>query len=316
MEYSSIKDRRSGFTLIELLVVISIIALLMAIMMPALSRVRESAKSTVCKSHIKQLVTAAMLWAEDNDGHVVPAMWHVPEKHPEDDTGMASSLRREATENGASLEPYTGSDATQKSSLYTCPSATKFGENFFSLSTSVFASTGDDRRGTISYGVNEFAVIYTGDKYVGAKGSPGVNGAAYASWGYNNEYCLNRGKSKLAQVQNAASTVYFTDFSYPMVHNFMYNPLKVCYSPSPGSYAFVDTYANVPNGGQIVQARWHGKVDTQTGYGDSNIGWFDGSVTQEPEDFDDPDPVGSSGGGGFGGSRNKKYSWQRYFFDN
>jgi prepilin-type N-terminal cleavage/methylation domain-containing protein/prepilin-type processing-associated H-X9-DG protein len=46
--------RRSGFTLIELLVVIAIIALLMAILMPSLQRVKKQAKAVVCQAHLQQ----------------------------------------------------------------------------------------------------------------------------------------------------------------------------------------------------------------------------------------------------------------------
>jgi prepilin-type N-terminal cleavage/methylation domain-containing protein/prepilin-type processing-associated H-X9-DG protein len=55
---------RRGFTLIELLVVVSIIALLVSILMPALGKAREQAKNSVCKSNLKQLATAFYYYVE------------------------------------------------------------------------------------------------------------------------------------------------------------------------------------------------------------------------------------------------------------
>ena len=56
--------RQSAFTLIELLVVIAIIAVLMGIMMPALSRVREHGKEAVCRSNLKQIGMGANMYAD------------------------------------------------------------------------------------------------------------------------------------------------------------------------------------------------------------------------------------------------------------
>ncbi len=55
-----------AFTLIELLVVISIIAVLMAIMMPALQRARDQARQLVCKSNVRQFGNALGLYTADN----------------------------------------------------------------------------------------------------------------------------------------------------------------------------------------------------------------------------------------------------------
>ena len=59
--------KQKAFTLVELLVVISIIALLMAILMPALTKIRKTAQSTVCKSNVRQLALFGTMYASDND---------------------------------------------------------------------------------------------------------------------------------------------------------------------------------------------------------------------------------------------------------
>lgn len=64
---------RFGFTLIELLVVIAIIAILIAILLPALSNAREQSKRLLCLSNQRTMGQAAMLYAADNDDTVVRA---------------------------------------------------------------------------------------------------------------------------------------------------------------------------------------------------------------------------------------------------
>ncbi len=64
------KTGRKGFTLIELLVVIAIIALLLSILMPALSRAKEYAYRTICATNIKDQAMGVRLYAEQNDGAI------------------------------------------------------------------------------------------------------------------------------------------------------------------------------------------------------------------------------------------------------
>ncbi len=65
--------RRNAFTLIELLVVISIIAVLMGIMMPALGKARLSAQSVICKTRLKDLGSILYLYANDTNGKIPPS---------------------------------------------------------------------------------------------------------------------------------------------------------------------------------------------------------------------------------------------------
>ena len=62
----------TGFTLIELLVVIAIIAILAAMLLPSLSRAKETARRISCTTNLKQIGTAAMMYADDNRG-ILPA---------------------------------------------------------------------------------------------------------------------------------------------------------------------------------------------------------------------------------------------------
>ncbi|MFA5251577.1 MAG: type II secretion system protein [Phycisphaerae bacterium] len=63
-------DKKRGFTLIELLVVIAIIALLMSILMPALSKVRKQAMSVSCLARLKQWGVIFSMYASENDGYM------------------------------------------------------------------------------------------------------------------------------------------------------------------------------------------------------------------------------------------------------
>lgn len=96
-----ISKKTKAFTLVEILVVISIIGLLMAILLPALSSARSGAYGTVCRSNLRQLVLANIGYSNENDGFCVPAAsdiwdgsggyhrWHgVRDDEDEDGSGL------------------------------------------------------------------------------------------------------------------------------------------------------------------------------------------------------------------------------------
>jgi prepilin-type N-terminal cleavage/methylation domain-containing protein len=68
----SMRRTRRGFSLIELLVVIGIIAVLLALLFPALANAQRAARTVACASNMRQLGQQMFMYANENRGHVIP----------------------------------------------------------------------------------------------------------------------------------------------------------------------------------------------------------------------------------------------------
>ena len=78
------RARAKGFTLIELLVVIGVIAILVGLLLPALSSARRQANQARCAANLRQLAAAFTLYAADNKSFYPVARWEVPPGAPKE----------------------------------------------------------------------------------------------------------------------------------------------------------------------------------------------------------------------------------------
>lgn len=126
--------RIRAFTLVELLVVIAIILLLTALLMPALGRVRETAKMTKCASNIRQIHMATFVYASDYNGRVpyVAKVVNPPSKNEmftarSHDTGH-SSFRTYYPTGKWFGEYLSGAELGKMNRIAYCPKGGRFGD--------------------------------------------------------------------------------------------------------------------------------------------------------------------------------------------
>jgi len=116
------KSLKQGFTLIELLVVIAIIAILAALLLPALATAKERAHRIGCVSNLKQLMMGSLMYAGDFNGNLTAPSWF-------DTSGVTTACDRSGSDDDASwlFPSYIPSVGNQgHPGVFDCPSTQNF----------------------------------------------------------------------------------------------------------------------------------------------------------------------------------------------
>lgn len=264
---------KKGFTLIELLVVIAVIALLMSIIVPSLSKARELARMMMCGTNVKSLVLGANLWSASNNDYAIAGSWwkDVITVH---ENGTVEDC------SGSSILPYIDSSRSRRKDSLTCPTAGTGGMTFYGTNPD-YQTEGQEF--SFTYASNGYLTYYINGISPGKidnppPSSPGLGeGTGTNLYGPNNMYWRLHGATKITSVRNPARIAYFIDHEYYFIGHWFFDPTRP-----------IDSFDE----GLRFQTRWHQKRTTDW-YGKGMIGWMDGHVSKEPDDFAE---VESSGG--------------------
>ncbi len=179
---------RQAFTLVELLVVISIIAIIAGLLLPALSKARRQAKSTVCKNNLRQMGLATVLYVEDNEDRL-PYAWGV--SHNANTNNFQTLLIPYVLKDKFNADQNTR-DSDFAKNVFRCP--TRLKENHY-RSNIDYPGTGNPWK--ISYGMNQYTSL---NFPVPGGGFPSAKTAKHCT------------------VANPAATMLIADLSYELNH--------------------------------------------------------------------------------------------------
>lgn len=233
------KKKTKAFTLIELLVVISIIALLTAILMPALGAVSAGSRALACKSNLRQLFIANIGYAMENDSYYVPAasdMWDNAGLHRWH--GVRDSLNEPFDPLRGPLIGYLADGRVKE-----CPLRVEFVK-------------GQDWNTNFEQGCGGYGYNMT---YIGSRLSQGAVANVQA---WKDSYAM---AARITEVAAPAQTLMFADTA-------MVNSGK-----SLIEYSFAEPPFTVYNGRPVTEFYMSPSIHFRH-RGQSNVGWVDGHI--------------------------------------
>lgn len=242
-----IKQRvHPGFTMIELLVVIAIIALLIGIMLPALSAVRDSARSVQCESNLKQLTLAWTMYSDDHRGLSMP---HVQSQSVDRQYWFGTERMESQTldHTSGALSPYLNASLGDQS-VFECPNQPE----------GTYRNQGQFNTFTSTYGYNAYGL------------SPSTSG-------YNT--LLGQRTVRLHQIQRPTNMIVFADSLISFFGNLpsssgLLDPPKIY----AGNGFWFENFSP-------TTAFRHG-IDHSTGFGQAINARADGSVQRNSVDLE------------------------------